>query len=187
MRKSAIWFAVVVFVVASMFDLQAATLAGVTLPDTVQVENTTLVLNGLGLRKKFVVKVYVAGLYLDKKSSDSDAIIKAEAPKRIVMQFVRGVSKSQIADAFGESFSNNAPDAKKTLKADIDRFLGALEDVKEGEQMVVTYVPSKGTTLAINGKEKLTIAAPAFGPVLMSVWLGPKPPNAELKKGMLGQ
>jgi len=187
MRKSAIWFAVVVFVVASMLNLDAATLSGVSLPDTVQVGGKTLLLNGLGLRKKYLVKVYVAGLYLEQKSSDSDAIIKAEAPKRIVMQFVRGVSKSQIADAFDESFNNNAPDAKKTLKADIDRLLGALEDVKECDQMVFTYLPAKGTTLAINGKDKVTIAAPAFGPVLLSVWLGPKPPNADLKKGMLGQ
>jgi hypothetical protein len=187
MRKSALLFAVVVFAATSILDLNAATLAGATLPDTVRVGGTTLVLNGLGLRKKFVVKVYVAGLYLERKSSDSDAIIKAEAPKRIVMQFLRGVSKSQIAEAFGESFNSNTPDATKTLKADIDQFLGALEDVKEGDQMVLTYAPVQGTTLAINGKEKLTIAAPAFGPVLLSVWLGPKPPNAELKKGMLGQ
>ena len=187
MQKTAISLAVVVFVVASMLDLHAASLAGVTLPDKVQVGGTTLVLNGLGLRKKFVVKVYVAGLYLEQKSSDSNAIIKADAPKRIVMQFVRGVSKSQIADAFSESFNNNSPDAKKTMQADIDRLLGALEPVKEGDQMVFTYVPGTGTTLAINGKDKLTIAAPAFGPVLFSVWLGPKPPNADMKKEILGQ
>jgi hypothetical protein len=179
--------AVVLFVAASMFDVDAATLAGVSLPDTVQVGSTTLVLNGVGLRKKFVIKVYVAGLYLEQKSSNSDAIMKADARKRIVMQFLHGASKSQIADAFDESFSNNAPDAKKTLKPDIDRFLGALEAVKEGDQMVFTYVPAMGTTFAINGKEKLTIAHPAFAPVLLSVWLGPKPPNADLKKGMLGQ
>ena len=187
MRKTALLLAVVVFVVTAMFDLHAASLAGVSLPDTVQVGGTTLVLNGLGLRKKFVVKVYVAGLYLEQKSSDAGAIIKADAPKRIVMQFLRGVSKNQMADAFDESFNNNAPDAKKTMKADIDRLLGALEPVKEGDQMVFTYLPGTGTTLAINGKDKLTIAAPAFGPVLFSVWLGPKPPNADLKSGMLGQ
>jgi len=184
MRSS---LAVAVFVVASMFDLHAASLAGVTLPDTAQVGGTKLVLNGLGLRKKFVVKVYVAGLYLEQKSSDADAIIKAEAPKRIVMQFVRGVSKSQLVDAFEESFNNNTPDARKTMKADIDRFLDALEPVKEGDQMVFTYVPGAGTTFAINGKDKLTITAPAFAPVLFSVWLGPKPPTADLKKGILGQ
>ena len=119
MRKTIIPLAVVVLVLASMFDLHAASLAGVTLPDTVQVGGKTLALNGLGLRKKFVVKVYVAGLYLEQKSSDADAIIKSEAPKQIVMHFLHGASKSQMADAFEESFNNNAPDAQKTMKADI--------------------------------------------------------------------
>ena len=148
MRKTVILLAVVLFVAASILDLHAASLAGVTLPDTVQAGGKTLVLNGLGLRKKFVVKVYVAGLYLEKKSSDADAIIKADEPKQVVMHFVHGASKNQMADAFDESFSNNSPDAKKTMKADIDRFLGALEPVKEGDQVVLTYVPGTGTTLA---------------------------------------
>jgi Chalcone isomerase-like len=186
MRKTAMLL-VVVFVVAAVFDLHAASLAGVSMPDTVQIGGTKLVLNGLGLRKKYFVKVYVAGLYLERKSSDPDAIIKTDATKQIVMQFLHGASKSQMAEAFEESFTNNSPDARNTMKADIDRLIGALEPVNAGDQMVFTYVPGTGTTLAINGKEKLTIANPAFGPVLFSVWLGPKPPNAELKKGMLGE
>lgn len=144
-------------------------------------------LNGLGLRTKFMVKVYVAGLYLEQKSSDPGAIIKADAPKRIVMQFLHGASKNQMSDAFNESFHDNSPEAVKTMTADIDRLLSALEPVKAGDQMVFTYVPGTGTTFAMNGKEKLTIAGPAFGPVLFSVWLGPKPANGDLKKGMLGQ
>jgi hypothetical protein len=175
------------FFVASLFELHAASLAGVTLPDTVQVGGTNLVLNGLGLRTKAIFKIYVAGLYLEQKSSDAGAIIKADAPKRIVMQFVHGASKSQMTDAFNESFNDNTPDAVKTMKPDIDRFLGAIEAVKVGDQMVFTYVPGTGTTFAINGKDKLTIAGPAFGQVVLSVWLGPKPPTADVKKGMLGQ
>ena len=103
------------------------------------------------------------------------------------MQFLHSASKDQMVDAFDNSFSDNALDAKKTMKADIDRLLAALEPVKQGDEMVFTYVPGTGTTLAINSKEKLTIVAPAFGPMLFSVWLGPKPPNADLKKGILGQ
>jgi hypothetical protein len=185
-RKIAISIAVVVFVLQS-FNLRAASLAGVTLPDTVQVGGTTLLLNGLGLRTKFTVKVYVAGLYLQQKSSDSSAIIKADAPKRIVMQFLHGASKQQMTDAFDEGFKENTPDVEKTMKTDIDRLLAALEAVKNGDQMVIVYVPGTGTTLDINGTNKLTIAGSAFGQVLFSVWLGPKPPTTDLKKGILGQ
>ncbi len=187
MRKIVIAIAVAVFVIMGMLELQAGTLASVTLPDTAQVGGKTLVLNGLGLRTKFMVKVYVAGLYLEQKSSDAGAIIKSDAPRQIVMKFVHGASKSQMTDAFDESFSDNTPEARKTMKGDIDRLLGALDPIKSGDEMVFTYVPGTGTTLAINGKDKVTIAGPAFGQVLFSVWLGPKPPNADLKKGLLGQ
>jgi Chalcone isomerase-like len=187
MRKAVLSLAVVMFVAGSMFDLHAASLAGVTLPDMQQVGNTKLVLNGLGLRTEFMVKVYVAGLYLEQKSSDPGAIIKADAPNRIVMQFLHSASQSQMANAFKESFNDNTPDAMKTMKPDIDRLLGALEPMKVGDQMIFTYVPGTGTTFAINGKDKLTIAGAAFNPVLLSVWLGPKPPTANVKKGMLGK
>jgi len=42
----------------------AGELAGATLPDTLKAGEKTLKLNGLGLRKKAVFKVYVGGLYL---------------------------------------------------------------------------------------------------------------------------
>ena len=187
MRNTAVPLAAAVFMVSSTLNLQAATLAGVNLPDTATVADKSLILNGLGLRTEFMVKVYVGGLYLEHKSTDAGGIIKADAPKRIVMQFLHDASKKQMTDAFDQSFKDNAPDAETTIKTDTDRFLAAVEPVKVGEQMVFTYLPSTGTTIAINGNDKLTIAGPAFSQAIFSVWLGPKPPTANLKKGMLGQ
>jgi hypothetical protein len=187
MRKSMISLALVVFVSLSAVALNAATLAGVTLPDSQQVAGKSLVLNGVGLRTKMMVKVYVAGLYLEQKSSDPNAIMKSDTPKQIVMKFVHGASKSQMADAFNDGFSDNSPDALKTMKADIDKLIGALDAINTGDTMVFTYVPGTGTTLAINGKDRVTIPGQPFAQALLSVWLGPKPPTTDLKKGMLGQ
>ena len=177
---------VIVFVLLALFQVQAGTLAGVTLPDSAQVAGKALVLNGMGLRTKMFVKVYVAGLYLEQKSSDPAAIMKSDTPWQIVMKFLYSPSKSQMSDAFEEGFKNNSPDALKTMKPDIDKLLAALEDMKSGGEMVFTYMPGTGTTLAINGNDKLTIAGQPFQQALLSVWLGPKPPNANLKSGMLG-
>jgi hypothetical protein len=184
MRKMMLLLAVI-FGLTSILD--AGTLAGVTLADTAEVGHTTLILNGLGLRTKYAFKVYVAGLYLPQKSSDAAAILKPDVPKRIVMHFVRDVSKSQLSDGFSESFANNTPDAAKKLKAEIDRLFAVLESVKDGQEIVFTYIPATGTTVALGDKEKLTIADPTFAEIMFSVWLGPKPPNAGLKKGILGQ
>ncbi len=187
MRKLAQSLAVLLFVSAATFNVNAAELAGVTLPDTQQVAGKTLVLNGMGIRTKYMVKVYVGGLYLEQKSSDANAIVNSDTPKQIVMKFLHGASKSQMTDAFDEGFNSNSPDAVKALKAQIDQFLGGVDAVKSGDEMVVTYVPGTGSSLAINGQNKVTVAGPGFATVLFSVWLGPKPPNADLKKGMLGQ
>ena len=187
MKSKLIWLLVFTFVTTATLQVYAANLAGVTLPDTAQVGGKTLVLNGMGIRTKYMVKVYVAGLYLEQKSSDANAIIKSDAPKRIVMKFTHGASKSQMADAYLESFNDNTPDAEKTMKPEIDQLIAALQAVNVGDEMVYTYVPGTGIIFSLNGSDKLTIANPAFAPVLFSVWLGPKPPNADLKKGMLGQ
>ena len=160
MQKITALLAVAVVVLASTLNLSAGTLNGVTLPDTVQVGGTTLALNGLGLRTKYMVKVYVAGLYLQQKSSDADAIVKADAPKRFVMHFVRGVSKSQLTDGFSESFEDNSPDAAKSMKADIDRLFAVLGPVKDGDELIFTYLPGTGTSVSLAGLEQLSVAGP---------------------------
>jgi hypothetical protein len=163
----------------------AATLAGVTLPDSVTVGSQTLVLNGMGVRTKLFVKVYVGGLYLDRRSGDATTIIQADAAKRVVLQFVYGeVTRDQMVESFSEGFANNAPAANK---AQVDQFLGALETMKKGEQLVVTYVPGTGTTLAIRGRDKLTVPGLPFAQAVFSVWLGTKPPTADLRSGLLAK
>src|ERR1700749_1889311 len=51
----------------------SATVGGVDVPDTANVADTPLVLNGAGVRVKFFFKIYVGGLYLAAKSPDPAA------------------------------------------------------------------------------------------------------------------
>ena len=132
-------------------------------------------------------KVYVAGLYVEQKSGDADAIIKADAPKRMVLQFLRDVSRDQMVDAYTEAFDNNAPSAKASLKGEIDKLMAAFEPVATGEQMVFTYEPGKGTTLSVKGNDKVTIAGLPFAQAMFSCWIGPKPPSADFKTKLLGR
>jgi hypothetical protein len=187
MRKFAASLITALFLFASTITVSAGTLNGVTMPDAVQARGFPLVLNGMGVRTKLGFKIYVAGLYLQQKSSDADAIVKSDAPKRILMQFTHGASKGQMADAFNDAFNDNAPDARNALKTDVDHFLGQLDTVHTGDQMMFTYIPGTGTIFLMNGGEKLTVPGLPFAQLLFSVWLGPKPPNPDLKKGLLGQ
>jgi Chalcone isomerase-like len=163
----------------------AGELAGATLPDTLKLGETTLKLNGLGLRKKAMFKVYVAGLYLESPSKDSEAILAADRAKAIRMHFMRDLTKTQLVDAFREGFEANAKD-KTGQRAEFDKMLALIPDVKEGETLTFAYLPGRNTTLQIGSKETGGFAGKGFADAVFSIWLGPKPPSEDLKKGVLG-
>lgn len=165
----------------------AGELAGVTMPDTAKVGDTTLVLNGLGLRKKAIFKVYVGALYLPAKATDAAAVIALDAPKRMVMHFLRDVGGSAVAEAWKDGFANNSAAKLPTLQQRLDDFSGMWSDVETGDEVELTYVPAVGLKLAIRGKEVGLIVGKDFADAIFACWLGDKPPSADLKNGVLGR
>jgi len=89
----------------------AAELAGATLPDALSAGDKLLKVNGLGLRKKAMFKVYVGGLYLESPSKDAGTILATDQAKAIRMRFLRDLTKAQLVEAFQEGFEANAKDA----------------------------------------------------------------------------
>jgi hypothetical protein len=163
----------------------AGELAGITMPDTLKAGEKTLKLNGLGLRKKSVFKVYVGGLYLESPSKDAGAILASDQAKAIRLHFLRDLTKAQLVEAFQEGFEANAKD-KAGQKAAFDKMLALVPDVKEGTTMTFAYLPGKGTTLSVGGKELGVFEGKSFAAAVFAIWLGPKPPSEDLKTGMLG-
>ena len=183
-------FSLAAFAVSSLFlaarPLAARELAGVNLPDTLSAGEKTLKLNGLGLRKTAIFKVYVGGLYLEAPSKDAAAIVAADAGKAVRMHFLRDLKKTQLTEGFSEGFEANAKEKAASQKASIDKMLALVPDVKEGETLSFVYVPGKGTTLYAGDKALGTFEGKDFADAVFSIWLGPKPPSEDLKKGMLG-
>ena len=162
----------------------AGSLAGVTLPDTATVGGETLQLNGLGLREKFFIDVYVGGLYVKAKSSDAKAIIAADEPKRIVMHFIySSVPADKMRETFNEGFAANGG---KAFTTQIQTLNGYMEDLTTGDQVVIDYAPGIGTTVSVKGKAKGTIEGADFMRALFAVYLGDSPPTSALKQGLLG-
>ena len=166
----------------------AGELAGVVLPDRVDVGGRALVLNGLGLREAtlLMVDVYVAGLYVEEKTSDPAAILAADRTKRLVLTFVRSVSRKQLVGAWTEGLDKNAGDRRAGVADGFDRLNDAMTDVKKGDVLALTYAPGRGTTVSLRDKDVVTIEGEDFQSVLFSIWLGPVPPNAGLRDGLLG-
>jgi chalcone isomerase-like protein len=171
------------FVASPVF---AGTLAGVTMPDTAQVNGKSLVLNGMGVRKKLFIKVYVAGLYLPAKETSSDKILAGDTERRMVMDFLMEVEKRKICNAWQDGLQNNSPDKAAALKGSFDTLCTYMEDMEGGHNMSITYVPGQGTSVSVNGKVKGTIPGKDFADAMFACWIGYRPPNPDLKTGLLG-
>jgi hypothetical protein len=166
----------------------AREVAGVQFPDTVSVAGQELKLNGAGIRTKLFVKVYAGALYLGQPSADADAVVAADAPKRVRMVFLRDVDKGKILETYREGFENNSSGpALQGLLAKLDRIAPALVDMKKGAEMFVTYVPGQGTTVASAGAPPVTVEGKDFADAMFRNWLGPKPADGDLKKKLLGR
>lgn len=172
----------------------AAEVGGVKLDDKARIDagGPELVLNGAGIRTRFVVKVYVAGLYLaEKKAAAADAIALA-GPKRVGITMLRDVGAQQFNEALVDGFraNNTAADVEK-LKGALDELsaiMNALGEAKKGSVIALDFAPGTGTRVLVDGAPKgKPIAGEDFYRGLLRIWLGDKPVDADLKKGMLGQ
>lgn len=167
--------------------LNGATLAKVTLPDTVTVEGHELVLNGMALREKFVFKVYVDGLYLQQKERNAEVILRQDQVRHNVMHFLRSVGKGKLNDAWNEGLEANVPGAGQDLKEKFSRLNGLMEDMEAGDVMMFTYLPGNGTQVVVKGQQKGVIEGKEFADALFSCWIGPKPgPGQKFKEKLLG-
>ena len=166
----------------------AGELAGVTLPDQATVESRTLVLNGMGLRQATILRVhvYVGGLYLEARSADASQIMASEGTKRLVLHFVRDVGRQNLVEAWDEGFAKSAGPGLAALRDRVATLDGWMVDVKRGDTLTFTQVPGRGIVVEVKGQTKGTIAGADFARALWGIWLGDRPPNPELKKGLLG-
>lgn len=167
----------------------AAERAGVTLPDQATVDGRTLVLNGMGLRRAtwLRVRVYVAGLYLEEKSPDADAILRPERTKRVVLVFVRAVGRDDLLAAWDESFQENEGEDIAAMASSIAMFHGFMPDrVAKGDTFTFTYLPETGVLVALKDEPRGTIPGAAFARSLFATWLGKKTASPALKEGLLG-
>lgn len=165
------------------------TMNGVTMPATIDVDGHSLSLNGMALRKKFIVKVYVAGLYVAAPSSDPEEILAADAPRRMVMHFISGHgTKDKICGAWKDGLKDNTPGASDELKQQFTQLCDMMRDIKNGEELLITYVPGTGTTITIADGDVGTIPGKDFADAVLRCWIGPKPgPGEGFKKNLLGK
>lgn len=170
----------------------AATLEGQRFEDSTQLADSELKLNGVGMRAVFIIKGYVAGLYLNENASTSQQVSAMAGPKRLQLRMLRSAGPDDFNKALVAGIRKNASEAELARLNErigqLERTIKTIGATVEGDVINIDYVPERGMTLAVNGAVKgREIAGADFFDAVLGIFIGNNPVDARLKKGLLGQ
>jgi hypothetical protein len=170
----------------------AVDVSGYKFEDTAKVAGKDLKLNGAGMRTKFVVKVYAAGLYLPEKKTSVADILRQDGPRRVTLIMARDVSSDDFGKAFMDGLNDNVDKAEKSkIVAQIGKFgemFAMVDGLKKGDVLHIDWLPANGTHIELNGKTLIdNVPDITFYNALLRIWLGDKPVDRSLKPALLGE
>ena len=190
-RKWLLAAAVSLFACASFAQVQ--TVSGVKYDENIDIRGAKLHLNGAGIRYKFVVKVYTAGLYLTKKASTPDEVLAMQGPKKMSITMLRDIDSNELGKLFIRGVEDNMDNKASLAKLvpGLMRMSQLFTDVKQlkaGDTFTIEWVPGTGTVITVKGKpEGEPFKEPEFYNALLRIWLGPSPADWKLKEALLGK
>jgi hypothetical protein len=185
MRSRLIAFAIIL---TSHFSIAQQTAGGVTMPSKTTYTGTNLVLNGVGIREKVWIDLYVAGLYLKSKTKNAKTIISSNEKMVLKLHIVSGlVSSEKMSSSIEESFKVSTGGNTINLRTRIDAFKAIFmkDKITDGVVFDISYIPGKGTAVYTNGKLQGTIKGLDFKKALFNIWLGVIPADEHLKEKLL--
>ena len=182
---------ILIFMLSIAAQSHALEIADVILDEKIQLDKYQLMLNGAGVRNKFLVKAYVGSLYLAEKTHSADAVLADTGAKRMSYTMLRDVTGRQVLDRINEAIvANNSIEEMKALEKRFNMFekiFSTVQEIKKGDIIYMDYIPGAGTRVSVNGAVMGHIEGVDFYQSLLKTWIGKKPIQASLKKNVLGE
>jgi hypothetical protein len=181
-RRMAAGLALAILVTAGSSG--ADEIEGVAFADHRTVGSASLGLRGMGLLRKFLIKGYVAALYMpDDVPSDR---VLGDVPKVLEIEYFRSIAAGAFAKAGDQYIARNVDAATLIrLRPRLDQLNALYRDVEPGDRYTLTYAPGWGTQLSLNGEPLGRIPGADFAAAVFSIWLGEEPMDEPLKRRLL--
>ena len=164
---------------------------GQTFDARIQVADSELHLNGVGLRAVAWLKGYAAGLYLTQKATTPAQVYAMPGAKRLQLRMLQEVQAVEFVKAFERGVARNTPESEMPgLRERMTRFaemVNAAGKVKKGDIVNLDLMPGRGLIFTLNGVVRgAAIPGDDLYAALLRIFIGEKPTDNELKRGLLG-
>lgn len=170
----------------------AASQTASSFSSTTQLAGQTLQVNGQGTRYRAIFKVYDLALYLPRKTDDPAQVLSMSGPKRASFVALRDIPSDQFGLSLVSGMRANVSGAHATqllrYMGEVIELFNTEQVIKAGQTFRVDYEPGKGTSFYLDNVRKGPVVTdPRFIEALLSIWMGPKPVDAQLKDRLLGK
>ncbi|MDF3837242.1 chalcone isomerase family protein [Cupriavidus basilensis] len=170
---------------------RASEIEGMRIDDATRVGGKELQLNGTGLRSMFIIKGYVAALYLPEKARNATVVLGDHGPKRLQIRPLREVASDAFIKALNEGIRENHSEAQFLRLSDrllqLEQTMEQMGTARKGDVINFDFSPDGGTVVAINGTPRgKPIPGEDFYQAVLRIFLGDHPVDRDLKRGLLG-
>jgi len=184
MKKIILYIAIPVLMIMNPDELPGMHMKDIFFHESETVGNEVLKIRGDGLLKWLFFKVYRVALYLPLDVQSKNVL--DDVPKKIVFHYLLNMNTEQFAQSGENLLVKNASEFELSqIKTELDAIHDMYRDVKKGERYSLTYLPGKGTELALNGEVLGLIEGYDFAAIYFRIWLGDNPVDDELKHKLL--
>lgn len=164
----------------------ALEVAGVKLPERVEIAGEPLQLNGYGIRKKYFFKIYVGALYTAQKATSARQVVDGAGGKLLRMDFLYSkIEKEKIVGGFAKGIATNSPELRQDPA--VVQFLGWFDtDFSQGDRVELAITADNLVNVSHNNRPLGMLKSANLARALLLIYLGQEPADAEMKEGMLG-
>jgi hypothetical protein len=138
---------------------------------------------GVGRLRRWMIKGCDIALYTPPATPRNELL--TGGPKALEFYYYVGIKGEQFARASEETLKGElSGETYARFKAQIDEMGSYFTAVEPGDRYLLYFVPGHGTALDLNGKRRGVIPGDAFADIYFRIWLGEKPLDKALYKGM---
>ncbi len=131
--------------------------------------------------------LYDAALYTTPGATPED-VLAYRVPVKLQFHYLREIERGIILRSADRMLEKNLTGEEYARIAErVERIDAAYTTVGPGDTSALAFKPGAGTTLFINGEEKTNIPGDDFARLYFRIWLGEKPINRDLKRGLLSE
>lgn len=171
---------------ASTLAQEPVQVADTTFEQQVNIGAESVEIAGTGIITWLFFDVAAGALYLPKGMTYDQW--NGNASKRLELTYFYEVTNSDFVEAAWEGLNGNLTSQQlEALKPRIEQLHQNYQTVSPGDRYALTYIPGKGTSLALNGKLLVTIEGDDFAESYFKIWLGENAMNRRFRNQILRQ